>query len=288
MQVSKVDTRARLSTGRLSVYRLLQGSLSALCYLVASPVLLIVYLLREKTLDLAHQDEDPSIRELTTANLTFVIPMADFCRLGLQLKNIADRDRRFVLMNHVFWDWNITAPVGVSLDPGYAAPLQDFPQLNLVRDGFTTDFASIPAILQWLVGKPLGSYIRAAVIHDWAYANHHDGSHKGRQDCDKAMLALMRQDKTEPWRRTLIYLGLRIGGGPAFYCAPKTHKKIESALNNSDFRYHFVRAQGFICTYVCRQHELVGILPEGTTDRLLADYRSQAESMSMSAGRDRD
>ena len=37
--------------------------------------------------------------------------------------------------------------------------------------GFVTDFASIPKAL-WSIIAPSGPYARAAVVHDWLYANH--------------------------------------------------------------------------------------------------------------------
>ena len=118
---------------------------------------------------------------------------------------------------------------------------------STIKLGFLTDFASIPPLLQYVVGGPLGRYGRAAVIHDWAYAKHFDRSHSGRRDCDLAMLRLMREDNTKPWQRALIYAGVRIGGGIPFYRAPITRRKIEEIQSSLEYRR---KLDGYLSTQV--------------------------------------
>lgn len=77
--------------------------------------------------------------------------------------------------------------------------------------GFVTDYASVPRlpIAYLLVG---GIAHKAAVIHDWLYTSH---------EVDKATADLVLKEAVivsgiAPWRASLIYSGVWIGGAGAY------------------------------------------------------------------------
>jgi len=86
------------------------------------------------------------------------------------------------------------------------------------RDGFKTDFASIPRIAWRLIGPPTGygkkaNYGPAAVIHDVCYVTRVMGSDpNGRKLADRVMLAAMKDLGVSLWRRRLMYRILRLFG----------------------------------------------------------------------------
>lgn len=101
------------------------------------------------------------------------------------------------------------------------APLRyQSPRLRVVvgiAPGFVTDFASIPRIL-WAVLPPSdGDYDAAAVVHDWLYTYADDltrriGHAVSRADADAVLLEAMTALGVRPWKRRVIYAGVRIGG----------------------------------------------------------------------------
>ena len=99
---------------------------------------------------------------------------------------------------------------------------------------FETDFASIPAFARGLL-KTWGRYTNAAVIHDYLYRKGKievDETVHGvpearlsppfrlpyptRKQADQIMLEAMKVLEVKKWRRTLIYAGIRVGGGRAW------------------------------------------------------------------------
>lgn len=92
------------------------------------------------------------------------------------------------------------------------------------RHGLVTDGASIPALLWPFIGGPFeGRHRRAALFHDdyykrrarertfWAALT----SHK-RAVVDRMLFEVSCADGTAPWRATLIYVGVRLGGWAAW------------------------------------------------------------------------
>jgi hypothetical protein len=89
--------------------------------------------------------------------------------------------------------------------------------------GFITDFASIPLLLQPIVGKPTGRHGVAAVVHDYGYAhNRYD-----QETWDMIMLDIMKLSGVGWLRRNTIYYGLRVGG---FVAWNKYRRKDAKAL----------------------------------------------------------
>ena len=182
-----------------------------------------------------------------------VMPLAELHRNNPASTKKKEIGNRFLLMTHVGFDPRITAPCGETL--GESIKIPGLENLRFVPDSFSTDFASIPAPLQVLVGAPTGSYCRAAVVHDWFYAYHHDGSMLGRKHCDQAMLKLMRQDGTAPWRRAMIYAGVRLGGGFAYLNAPAKLDRMLEGQQRDYFKFWYMRSKSFLLTYNIAQFE---------------------------------
>ena len=82
-----------------------------------------------------------------------------------------------------------------------------------VPKGFVTDLASIPRLLTPLF--PIhGLQTRAAVVHDWLYANQGDvdSGPYTRKQCDEIFLIGMEQLGVGWLKRTMMYNAVRAGG----------------------------------------------------------------------------
>lgn len=77
-----------------------------------------------------------------------------------------------------------------------------------VPTGFVTDLASVPRIL-WSILPPLGEYSKAAIIHDYMY---HKKSYS-RKRADEIFREAMAVLGVAKWRRTVMYLAVRMFGG---------------------------------------------------------------------------
>jgi len=89
-------------------------------------------------------------------------------------------------------------------------------RLFVVPAGFATDFASIPRLLWTLVGSPAaGRYRRAAVLHDYLYAQA-DTVGVSRKEADRVFLEAMMVSGVHPARAKTLYYGVRIGGWVAW------------------------------------------------------------------------
>lgn len=100
--------------------------------------------------------------------------------------------------------------------------IHDFilPDGRVVRTpkGFEWDGASIPKAAQWLIGKPMGKYALAALLHDWLYASRILGTtRKGRIEADELFYTVMEQLRISWWRRKAMYRAVRIGGYHAYF-----------------------------------------------------------------------
>jgi len=87
--------------------------------------------------------------------------------------------------------------------------------------GFKTDFASIPRVL-WNILAPVGSYDRAAVVHDLLYqqapkvpsadGDFNSPARCSRKQADDTLLEAMEVCGTGRVVRWAIYAGVRAGG----------------------------------------------------------------------------
>lgn len=83
--------------------------------------------------------------------------------------------------------------------------------------GTVTDLASVPRLL-WVVFPPHGRYAKAAIVHDYLYANA-IGTKSG---ADRIFLEAMGVLRVPTWRRRLIYGAVRLFGRGPYVCAVAT------------------------------------------------------------------
>jgi hypothetical protein len=93
----------------------------------------------------------------------------------------------------------------------------------LVPEGFTTDGASIPWMVQSILGWGKWDEPQrwAAIAHDYLYCYQSLGmlAPKGdnhRRWCDKVFCALLRSEHANPLMWGPMYLAVRVGGWPAY------------------------------------------------------------------------
>lgn len=119
-----------------------------------------------------------------------------------------------------------------------------------VPEGFETDFASIPplsliggiiaslaSILGWhwlfwsamavvLISHLLlhtGSYLRAAVVHDWLYTTRD----RSRLACDDILFEAMGACGTHLWKRCVIWAAVRCFGWACWHRRRLKHKRLK-------------------------------------------------------------
>jgi len=106
--------------------------------------------------------------------------------------------------------------------------IYDSPRFGLVQVpfGFESDGASVPRFL-WNIYPPFGKYLEAAVIHDWFCVLGHAGTSPiSSQDAAKLFLEIMEVLGVGKWKRTKMYLAVRIFG-PRFKSSGKAHKSLK-------------------------------------------------------------
>ena len=81
----------------------------------------------------------------------------------------------------------------------------------LIQAGFTTDFASVPQALWWLI-PPHGKAAMPSIVHDYLYQV--PQSHNlTRAQVDYHWLRLMQKAGVSVWQRWLMYGFVRVLGG---------------------------------------------------------------------------
>lgn len=79
-----------------------------------------------------------------------------------------------------------------------------------VPEGFLTDLASVPQVLQWLIDDH-GTYTLGAVLHDYLCAEARAGRFS-RRDADGVFRRVLRELEV-PWlQRWMMWAAVRIGG----------------------------------------------------------------------------
>lgn len=77
----------------------------------------------------------------------------------------------------------------------------------IIPAGFSTDFASVPRLP--IVYRLFANKAKkSAIYHDFAYST----QLFSREECDKAFLCAMREEKLPDWICQAMYLGVRLGG----------------------------------------------------------------------------
>jgi hypothetical protein len=118
----------------------------------------------------------------------------------------------------------------VSGDPASRPPGHG--ELYAVPAGYVTDFASIPGWARaWT--PPFGAWAEAAVIHDWL---HDIGAPGRRREVDAIFREALQDMQVSRFRRTVMHLAVRAGGGDAYREAGKRDPEV--------WRTHFVDRQG--------------------------------------------
>jgi len=84
-------------------------------------------------------------------------------------------------------------------------------EIITVPVGFITDLASIPRIF-WTILPPNGKYAKAAVIHDYLYAN----KIKTKEYADNIFLEAMEVLGVEETKRYIIYYAVKAFGKGAY------------------------------------------------------------------------
>ena len=76
-----------------------------------------------------------------------------------------------------------------------------------VPAGFVTDFATVPRVF-WFVIPPWGRYGKAAVLHDYLYAQ----QRSSRKRCDRIFKHAMKILSVPRWKVFLIYNSVKLFG----------------------------------------------------------------------------
>lgn len=96
--------------------------------------------------------------------------------------------------------WELTQPLGYrGKDDNWIVPA-----------GFMTDFASVPAVVTWLI-PTFGQYTLAAILHDWFCSVEVRTGGISARDADGVFRRIMRELGVPPVRRWLIWTGVRWG-----------------------------------------------------------------------------
>lgn len=80
----------------------------------------------------------------------------------------------------------------------------------MVPAGYVTDFATIPRIAVWLIPR-FGAYTPAAILHDFILTECVASGRVSAVDADGIFLRALRELKVPPYRRALMWTGVRWG-----------------------------------------------------------------------------
>lgn len=99
-----------------------------------------------------------------------------------------------------------------------------------VEEGTLTDFASIPRLFWPIVGHPATkSFQKPAAIHDKLCAKAWEkGKYTERQFADAAFSYLLAEEGVPYWKRSVMYLGVRLCG---FVCYSLPKSWIDGAFS---------------------------------------------------------
>ncbi len=85
-------------------------------------------------------------------------------------------------------------------------------EIYRVRQGFETDFASVPTWQHWYV-SPFGNHTEAAIVHDWLYAV---GEPERRDFADDVFRYAMGDQGVNIVRRNIMWATVRVFGGKGY------------------------------------------------------------------------
>ncbi|EFO7853397.1 DUF1353 domain-containing protein [Salmonella enterica] len=98
------------------------------------------------------------------------------------------------------YNWRVHEPFAFYLS-------DDNSDVISVPAGFVTDLATIPRIF-WTLLPPDGKYAKAAIIHDYLYAN----ALRTKQEADLIFLDGMVVLGVPKWKRVIMYWSVRLFG----------------------------------------------------------------------------
>lgn len=121
---------------------------------------------------------------------------------------------------------NFSGPLRVEESPGakwvliHALDYHGKRQRFHIPAGFLTDFASTPRLL-WSIFPPYGRWVKAAVLHDYAYSHPFsvDGEPITRKDADGLFRRVLGEEGCPGWRANVMYWALRLFGWLAWNAA---------------------------------------------------------------------
>lgn len=91
-----------------------------------------------------------------------------------------------------------------------------------VKKGFVTGGASIPPYMWSVIGCPFsGKYVGSAIIHDALYATHK----LTKEESDKLFLHMMEDNGVKKWKRTVMYLAVKLLGNASWDELPESVEK---------------------------------------------------------------
>jgi hypothetical protein len=104
--------------------------------------------------------------------------------------------------------WQLTEPLR------YIGKVDEF----VVPAGYVTDFATIPRVAVWLIAR-FGLYTKAAILHDWLLTEHvaKGSTVVSAVDADALFLRALRELEVPPYRRALMWTGVRWGAAFSRY-----------------------------------------------------------------------
>jgi hypothetical protein len=114
---------------------------------------------------------------------------------------------------HGHYTWELLAP--------FEYHVGNYPSERVicVPAGTVTDLASVPRVL-WAIFPPHGKYAKAAIVHDYLYAQAIGTKAEADSIFNEAMAVL----GVPKWRRRAMYAAVRLFGRGAFDQPPKrTH-----------------------------------------------------------------
>lgn len=97
----------------------------------------------------------------------------------------------------------------------------------IVKEGFRTDYASVPRIF-WIIMPPDGEYTLAAIVHDYLYHT----QLRSRREADMIFLLAMRDLGVSWIKRHTMQKAVRIGGWIPWNKRAKEIQRIRKQLEN--------------------------------------------------------
>jgi hypothetical protein len=107
---------------------------------------------------------------------------------------------------------------------------------------FITDFASVPRWAQSVVQNDEPDILRPALLHDYLYQQRGVVSPLGpnytREDCDAILRDAMKTAGSSWWKRHLVWLAVRVGGG-VFWNQPNRKNTLKATASDQQRTFNY-------------------------------------------------